>query len=135
MVQGLLLPKDVHFFSGRTKESLARWYLLLLRYQAAQLTHAIDERLKETAEVAKWEKALKDVVVAMAKEKDKVVEATEKKVQSVEKARLVAEKKLIKMEVRLGGMKLKLAETESLNLAHANEIVDLKVALEACEEK
>ena len=35
----------------------------------------------------------------------------------------------------LGGMELKLAEVESLNLAQADEIADLRVALEAWEEK
>ena len=48
---------------------------------------------------------------------------------------MVVEKKLIEMEVKLGGMELKLAEVESLNLAQADEITDLKTTLEACEEK
>lgn len=39
------------------------------------------------------------------------------------------------MDVKLGGTKLKMAKEESLNLAQADEIVDLKMALEACEEK
>ena len=53
------------------------------------MAHIFDERMKELAEDAKREKALKDVVVATTKDKGKVVEATEKKAQSVEKARLV----------------------------------------------
>ena len=48
---------------------------------------------------------------------------------------MVVEKKLTEMDVKLGGMELKLAEVESLNLAQADEITDLKTALEACEEK
>ena len=48
---------------------------------------------------------------------------------------MVVEKKLTEMEVKLGGMELKLAEVESLNLAQADEITDLKTTLEACEEK
>ena len=39
------------------------------------------------------------------------------------------------MDMTLGGMELKLAEVESLNLAQADEIADLRVALEAWEEK
>ena len=39
------------------------------------------------------------------------------------------------MGMKLGGMELKLAEVESLNLAQADEIVDLKVAFEAGKEK
>ena len=50
------------------------------------MTHVIDEWLKETAEDAKREKAHKDVAVAMAKEKGKVVEATEKAGLVVEKS-------------------------------------------------
>lgn len=37
--------------------------------------------------------------------------------------------------MKLGGTKLKLAEAERLNLAQADEIADLKAALEACEDK
>ena len=39
------------------------------------------------------------------------------------------------MDMTLGRMELKLAEVESLNLAQADEIADLRVALEAWEEK
>lgn len=39
------------------------------------------------------------------------------------------------MDVKLGDTELKLAEAESLNLAQADEIVDLKVALEACKDQ
>ena len=35
----------------------------------------------------------------------------------------------------MGGVKLKLVEAASLNLAQADEIADLKAALEACESK
>ena len=89
-------------------------------------------QLKETAEDAEWEKTLKDATIATAKEKGK---AAEKKAQASEKARALVEKRLAEMEMKLGGTELKLAEAESLNLAQADEIVDLKAALEACEEK
>ena len=36
--------------------------------------------------------------------------------------------------VKLGGTKLKLAEAESLNLAQATEIAELKATLEAYED-
>ena len=39
------------------------------------------------------------------------------------------------MDVKLKGTKLKLVEAESLNLAQADEITNLKAAVEACEEK
>ena len=38
---------------------------------------------------------------------------------------------MTKMDMRLGGMELKLAKVESLNLAQADEIADLRAALEA----
>ncbi|KAL0006281.1 hypothetical protein SO802_013842 [Lithocarpus litseifolius] len=78
--------------------------------QGAQLTHVLGERLKELAKDAEREKALKDVAVATIKDKGKVAEATEKKAWSIEKARLVAEKKL-------------------------TEIADLNAALDACKQK
>ena len=39
------------------------------------------------------------------------------------------------MEAKLGDTELKLAQAESLNLAHAEEVANLKVALEVCESK
>ena len=36
----------------------------------------------------------------------------------------------MEIEVKLGGTELKLAEVESINLAHANEVAELKAALE-----
>ena len=47
----------------------------------------------------------------------------------------MAEKRLTEMDVKLRGTELKLAKAESLNLAQVDEISDLKVALESCEEK
>ena len=95
----------------------------------------MDDRLKEAAEDADREKALKDVAVAIMKEKGKAAEAVEKKAHALEKAKALAEKRLMGMKVKLGGTELKLAEAESLNLAQADEITNLKAALEACEEK
>ena len=42
---------------------------------------------------------------------------------------------MTKAEDKLRGVELKLAEVASLNLAQADEIVDLKATLEACENK
>ena len=47
----------------------------------------------------------------------------------------MAEGKLVEAEDRLGGVELKFAKVASLNLAQADQIADLKVALEACESK
>ena len=102
---------------------------------SAQMAYVLGERLKELTEDANQEKALKDVANATAKEKGMAVEAAKKKAQSLEKARLLAKEKLAEAEDWLGGIELKLAEAVSLNLAQANQIADLKVALEACENK
>ena len=91
--------------------------------------------MKEIAKDVEQEKALKDVVIATMKEKGKTTEAVEKKAQSMEKARLVTKTKLTEMEVKLGDTELKLAKAESLNLAQADGIANLKATLEACEEK
>ena len=99
--------------------------------QAALLVYVIDDRLIEAAEDANQEKALKEVAMATAKDKGKAAEATEKRAQASEKAQILAELRLTKMDVKLGSTELKLAKMESLNLAQVNEIVDLKAALAA----
>jgi len=97
------------------------------------LTHILDERLKELAVDAEWEKSLKDVATATVKEKGEAIEAVEKKAQSSEKSWSVAERKFAKVEDKMGGVELKLAEVVSLNLAQDDEIANLKAALEACK--
>ena len=91
--------------------------------------------MKELAEDAEREKALKDVAKASAEEKTKVAATVEKKVATFEKAKVLAEKRSSEVEGRLGETELKLAEAVSLNTAQAEELVDLKAALEACENK
>ena len=76
--------------------------LLLWCYQAAQITHVVGERMKKLAEDAEREKALKDVANATARDKGKAAEVAEKKAQSSEKARLLAERKLADMKAKLG---------------------------------
>ena len=53
--------------------------MLLWRYQAVKITHILGERMKELAEEAKREKAMKDVANATARDKGTAVEASEKK--------------------------------------------------------
>lgn len=158
-MQGVQLPEDVHFFLGSAIGSLAAWmhwhtiavihftlfflhtctciflffsFLSLLCYQATQLAYVIKDRLKEAVKYADREKALKDVVVATAKDKGKVAD---KRAQASEKAQILAEQKLTELDVKLGGTELILAEVKSLNLAQVDEIANLKEAFEACEDK
>ena len=53
--------------------------MLLWCYQAAQITYILGERMKEFAEEAEREKALKDVANATARDKGKAAEVAEKK--------------------------------------------------------
>ena len=80
------------------------------------MTHVLGKRLKELIEDADREKALKAVTNAAAKEKGKAIEVVKKKAQASKKAR-------------------QLVEADSLNLAQANQIIDLKAALKACKNK
>ena len=91
--------------------------------------------MKELAEDAEQEKALKDVAEASAKEKTKAVVTAKKKAATSEKAKVLAEKRSLELESRLGETELKLAEAVSLNTTQAEELADLKAALEACENK
>lgn len=65
--------------------SLARVFLCS---QAAQLTHILNERLKETAEDVDQKRALKYVIATIANEKGEATVAVEKKVADSEKAEL-----------------------------------------------
>ena len=71
----------------------------------------------------------------IAEEKTKVVETAEKKAAAFEKARELSEKRSMELEGKLGETELKLAKAVSLNTAQAEELANLKVALEACENK
>ena len=75
----------------------------------------------ELAEEAEQERALKDVADAMAWDKGKATK--------------VAKKRLAEVETKLGETELKLAQAENLNLAHAEEVAELKAAFKACENK
>ena len=91
--------------------------------------------MKELVEDADREKALKDMAEASAKEKTKAAATAEKKAAASEKAWVSAEKKSLELEAKLGETELKLAEAASLNTTQAKELANLKVALEACENK
>ena len=60
--------------------------MLLLCCQAARLTYVLDEMMKELAEDAENEKALKDVTVDITKEKAKAADVAEKKAKAAKKA-------------------------------------------------
>ena len=94
------------------------------------MAYVIDDRLKEAAKDADREKVVKDVAMATAKDKGKATEAVEKRAQASKKAQILAELGPTEMDVKLGGIELKLAEAKCLS-AQGYKIVDLKAALEA----
>ena len=72
---------------------------------------------------------------ATAKEKVKAAATAKKKAAVFEKARVVAEKRSSELEVKLRETELKLVEVASMNTTLAEEVTDLKAALEAYENK
>ena len=91
--------------------------------------------MKELAEDVEREKALKDVAEAVSKERAKIAATTEKKAAASKKAKVLAEKRLANLEAKVGETELKLAEVENLNSAQAEDLADLRAALEGCESK
>ena len=91
--------------------------------------------MKELAEDVEREKALKDVAEAVSKERAKIVATTEKKAAASKKAKVLVEKRLANLEAKVGETELKLAEAENLNSAQAEDLADLRAALEGCESK
>ena len=91
--------------------------------------------MKELAEDVEREKALKDVAEAVSKERAKIAATTEKKAAASKKAKVLAEKRLANLEAKVGETELKLAEAENLNSAQAEDLADLRAALEGCESK
>ena len=91
--------------------------------------------MKELAEDVERQKALKDVAESASKERAKIAATAEKKATASEKAKVLVEKGLADLEVKMGETELKLAKAISLNSSRAEELADLRVALEGCESK
>ena len=91
--------------------------------------------MKELVDYIEHEKALKDVVETTSKERAKIVTTAEKKAAASEKAKVLAQKRFADLKVKMGETELKLAEAESLNSSWAEELADLRAALEGCESK
>ena len=89
----------------------------------------------ELAEDVERKRALKDATEATSKERAKIATTTEKKAVAFKKAKVSAEKRFLDLEAKLGETELKLAEAGSLNTTQAEELVDLRAALEGCESK
>lgn len=91
--------------------------------------------MKDLFEEVGREKAGREEAAKTAKDKTKAVDATEKRVVAAEKARASTKKRSTKMVSKQNGMNLKLAKAASLNIPLSEEVANLRVALEACENK
>ena len=65
----------------------------------------------------------------------KAVEITEKKAAAVEKNKALTEKRSAELLTKQNETDVKLAKAINLNTTQAEELADLRAALEACEEK
>ena len=92
-------------------------------------------RARDLAEEVEREKGAWESAAKAAKEKLKAVESAEKKAATAEKNRVLAEKRCAELLAKQNETDLKLAEAISLNTSNAEELADLRVALEACEQK
>ena len=95
----------------------------------------MDGRAKELAKEADWEKEARETATKTIKEKIKAAETIEEKAVAAEKNRALAKKRFTKLLAKQNKTDVKLAEVISLNMAQAEELADLKAALEAYEEK
>ena len=95
----------------------------------------MDGRAKELAKEADWEKEARETATKTIKEKIKAAETIEEKAIAAEKNRALAKKRFTKLLAKQNKTDVKLAEVISLNTAQAEELADLKAALEAYEEK
>jgi len=99
------------------------------------LAHILDGRAKELVEEADREREAWETVVKTAKEKIKVADTAKKKTAIAEKNRAMAEKRSTELLAKQNETDIKLAEAINLNMAQAEELANLRAALEACKEK
>ena len=103
--------------------------------QAAQLAHILASRARDLAEEVNREKGARESAAKTTKEKLRAAESAEKKAAAAEKNRALAEKRCAKLLAKQNETNVKLAEAISLNTSQAEELTDLRAALEACEQK
>ena len=99
------------------------------------MAYILDGRLKELSKDAGREKATREAAVKTAKDKIKVADTIEKRAAVVEKAKVLVEKRFVELEAKQNEADLKLAKVVSLNTAQAEDLANLRVALEACKNK
>ena len=99
------------------------------------MAHILGDRAKELAGEADREKEALEMAVKTVKEKMKAAEITEKKAAAVEKNKALTEKRSAELLTKQNETDVKLAKAINLNTTQAEELADLRAALEAYEEK
>ena len=92
-------------------------------------------RARDLAEEVEREKGAWESAAKTAKEKLKAAESAEKKAAAAEKNRALAEKRCVELLAKLNKTDVKLGEAISLNTSQAEELADLRAALEAYEQE
>ena len=103
--------------------------------QAAQLAHILAGRARDLAEEVDCEKGAQESAAKTAKKKLKAAESAEKKAAAAKRNRALAEKRCSELLAKQNETDVKLAEAISLTTSQAEELTDLRAALEACEQK
>ena len=99
------------------------------------MAHILGDHVKELVGEADREREAWETAVKTTKEKLKAANTTKKKAAATEKNRVLAEKRSAELLAKQNEIDVKLAKAISLSTAQAEELADLRAALEACEEK
>ena len=99
------------------------------------MAHILAGRARDLTEEVDHEKGAWESAAKIAKEKLKVAESAEKKAAAAKKNRALAEKRCAELLAKQNETDVKLVEAISLNTFQAEELTDLRAALEAYEQK
>ena len=97
------------------------------------MAHILASCARDLAEEVDHEKEARESAAKTTKEKLKAIESAEKKAAATEKNRALAKKRCAELLAKQNETDMKLAKAISLNTSQAEELTDLRVALEACE--
>ena len=99
------------------------------------MAHILAGHAKDLAEEVDRERGARESTTKTVKEKVQEDDSAEKKAAAAEKNRVSVEKRCAELLAKQNETDVKLAEAVSLNTSQAEELADLRAALEACEEK
>ena len=93
------------------------------------MAHILGGCAKDFSEEVDREREARETAAKTAKEKLKAADSAEKKTAAAEKNRALAKKRCTKLLAKQNETDVKLAQAISLNMAQAEELADLRVAL------